>query len=140
MPPVRSDDARDSASPPQNTGSVHDKPCSTRQRNWTLSQTPGLGFGLSPSVTMTESDDEDKSRGGQMVTNHLNRCVIKLWRSTGFIPFSCACHCVLVYPLFIISSVCCHYFRNSSEYLQLFLGIPDTGTVPDTGTIYHESP
>ena len=31
-------------------------------------------------------------------------------------------------------------FLVSSEYLQVFLGIPDTGILPDTSVIYHDSP
>jgi len=35
--------------------------------------------------------------------------------------------------MFIFRSLSSLYFWDPEEYLQVFLGIPDTGTVPDTG-------
>jgi hypothetical protein len=71
-------------------------------------------------------------------------CSVSMFRSVPFrsVPFLEVARCVLYLHSFILVSGL-SLFRVPSEYLQTFLGIPDTGILPDTTVtrvICHDSP
>ena len=55
------------------------------------------------------------------------------------VPFLVVVHCVCVLHSFISVSGLV-LFLSPPEYLQIFLGVPDTGILPDTSGICHDSP
>ena len=72
-----------------------------------------------------------------------------LFRSVPFLPLHTVCWflvwgCCVGLPkhslYHCVRLIVCLYFGFPSEYLQIFLGIPDSGILPDTSVICHDSP
>ena len=61
-------------------------------------------------------------------------CSVPVFRSF-HVPCSCVLVCIFIRPLGVLVKL----LLFSLEYLQTFLGISDTGILPDTGAICHDS-